>query len=261
MPDRLTKAMCLGALQGEMESYFRALQSEDPDASHYRQMEAIWTEMDNVAAEHPGSNANALKARLHEVIATRFEPVIFRHSPFYFEMGLRSAFNWGVGRGRSVGMWLKHRRTASHVDPTANRNLGYFREARICSGEVFDDDHHGCVATAVDELKTRLLQLGLHPIRRRLCLLADQRDFHVFSLTFSQVDCVDVNILGSDAVPAHRHPDGVVPVLERIPAAPGDRLPQARLREPNVIVSREPRQRRELLVEDLDLDGATRLRL
>ena len=164
MPDRFTKGMCLDALQDEMEPYFRTLQSEDPDAPHQQQMEAIWTEMDDYAAAHPGSNANALKARLHEVIATRFEPVIFRHSPFYFEMGLRSAFNWGVGRGRSVGMWLKHRRTASHVDPAASRNLAYFGEAHICSGAVFDEDHH-CLGY------TRLLEEGVNGIIERL----DQR--------------------------------------------------------------------------------------
>ena len=164
MSDRLSKETCLDSLRNEMEPYFRALQSEDPDAPHQQQMEAIWTEMDDYAAAHPGSNANALKARLHEVIATRFEPVIFRHSPFYFEMGLRSAFNWGVGRGRSVGMWLKHRRTASHVDPAASRNLAYFGEAHICSGAVFDEDHH-CLGY------TRLLEEGVNGIIERL----DQR--------------------------------------------------------------------------------------
>jgi formate C-acetyltransferase len=74
----------------ELEAYFRKLRWEDDDAPYQARIDAIWREMDAYAAAHPACSAVRLKARLHTVIAERFEPVLFPHSPFYFEMGLRA---------------------------------------------------------------------------------------------------------------------------------------------------------------------------
>ena len=154
----------MGPLQDEMESHFRTLRSEDPDAPYRRRVQVIWKEMDHFAEENPDCNANILKAHLHEVIAEQFEPVIFRRSPFYFEMGLRSAYNWGVGMSPCVGEWMRSRRATSHGDPEAEKNLDYFCELQICSSQVFDEDHH-CLGY------TRLLKEGVTGIMKRI----DQR--------------------------------------------------------------------------------------
>ena len=128
-------------LRGELEEYFGTLRWEESDAPYQARIDAIWREMDEYAAAHPKCSAPALKARLHTVIAERFEPVLFGHSPFYFEMGLRADCNWGVGRGRNVGAWLRERRQATRVDARARQGLHLFAELGIASPTVFDEDH------------------------------------------------------------------------------------------------------------------------
>jgi formate C-acetyltransferase len=148
-------------LRREMQDYFSALRYEDANAPFQARIDAIWREMDEYAGEHPTLSAPALKARLHTVIAERFEPVLFRHSPFYFEMGLRADCNWGVGRGRSVGAWLRERRQSTHVDPRALANLRRFADLRIASPTVFDEDHRSLGYT-------RLVREGVNGTRARI---------------------------------------------------------------------------------------------
>ncbi|MFW5798778.1 MAG: pyruvate formate lyase family protein, partial [Planctomycetota bacterium] len=65
--------------------------------------------MDRWVEANPGAPAAKRKAVLHETIAERFEPVLFPHSPFFYEMGLRPAQNWGNPNGGSVGSWETER--------------------------------------------------------------------------------------------------------------------------------------------------------
>lgn len=131
----------MDVLRGELAEHFGTLRWEDTDAPYQVRIDAVWRDMDAYAAAHPTSSAVALKARLHALIAERFEPVLFRHSPFYFEMGLRADCNWGVGRGRNVGAWLREQRQAVWVDARAQEGLRLFSELGIASPTVFDEDH------------------------------------------------------------------------------------------------------------------------
>jgi formate C-acetyltransferase len=148
-------------LEGELHAYFDTLHWEDPHAPYQSHIDAIWREMDRYAAEHPACPALLLKARLHETIAERFEPILFPHSPFYFEMGLRADCNWGVGRGRSAGAWLRERRQEAWVDPAARAGLRHMADLHLASPTVFDEDHRSLGTT-------RLLREGVHGLLARI---------------------------------------------------------------------------------------------
>ena len=155
----------LSALEEELRAYFRTLRADDPSAAYQWRIDAIWEELDRLAAESPGADAVLLKARLHEVIAERFEPVILPHSPFYYEMGLRTNCNWGVGRGRSVGGWLRERRQEALVGAAARANLRRFAEMGLASTTVFDEDHRSLGTTRV--LREGIIGLLARIARRR----------------------------------------------------------------------------------------------
>jgi hypothetical protein len=86
-------------LREELQAYYGQYHGGDPAAypAASRQVrQAILAAMDDYAATHPDCHPSLLKARLHEEMAARFEPALFPHSPFFFEMGLRFAENWGT---------------------------------------------------------------------------------------------------------------------------------------------------------------------
>ncbi len=146
--------------------------------------EAIWSEMDSYLAAHPAEGACLLKAALQEEIAERFEPKIFPHSPFFYEMGLQVSENWGIATPFSPNYWLWNKRLG------AQRDLRGFRQVRhmgfhpspigLANWEAesgFDYDHH-CLGY------TKLLKVGVSGIIAELdgrladdTLTEDQRDF------------------------------------------------------------------------------------
>ena len=85
------------ALRCELTAYYATLSHNDPTAPYRAEIATIWQEMDTYAAANPAEPAVLLKACLHELVAERCQPVIFPHSPFFWEIGLRAAPNWGVG--------------------------------------------------------------------------------------------------------------------------------------------------------------------
>jgi hypothetical protein len=76
-----------------MQAFYRTIRRErfETYTPMVETRAAIWEAMDRYAEYHPDCASWALKARLHQEIAARFDPVIFPHSPFFFEMGLRPA--------------------------------------------------------------------------------------------------------------------------------------------------------------------------
>ena len=121
----------------------------------------ILTAMDAWADAHPDCHPSLLKARLHEEMAARFEPVLFRHSPFFFEMGLRFAENWGtpVSAEATVGAWLTCWRSRLLADRPEWRYLGAFRHWGSTDGlgmwnvwGGFDADHHSLGYTTLFQI-------------------------------------------------------------------------------------------------------------
>ncbi|MHB9032524.1 MAG: pyruvate formate lyase family protein [Anaerolineae bacterium] len=128
-------------LRRELAEYYATLNAKDSAAPYRAEIDTIWAEMDAWAAAPPDEPAVLLKAKLHELVAERCQPVIFKHSPFFWEIGLRAAPNWGVGRGPSVGYWLRERRQSANVDPDAARGLNALAELKISPVSYFDEDH------------------------------------------------------------------------------------------------------------------------
>lgn len=166
------------ALRGELQAYYsqyrlanswRCDEWEKLPAENRQLRTDIIAAMDAYAAEHPDYHPSLLKARLLEEMAERFVPVIFPHSPFFFEMGLRYAESWGTPSYPlyTPGAWLNH----AHADlafnlpewahVTAGQNIGQPPGAphlwNIWSG--FDTDHH-CLGN------TRLLRDGVNGLLR-----------------------------------------------------------------------------------------------
>ena len=84
-------------LANEMQRYYETIRYKkiDKNMDFQNVKGTIFKEMDIFLERNPELPAVALKAELHQCIARNFNPVIFPNSPFYFEMGLRAAENWG----------------------------------------------------------------------------------------------------------------------------------------------------------------------
>jgi len=168
------------ALRDELRAFYRTASCDNGHTPFYvERNDAIRASMDRFAQDNPNCPAVLLKARLHEEIAAQCEPVIFPHSPFYYEIGLKAAENWGIpGRGPIVGSWLLDARQDALREPTrAKRRLQGLSQFGLWSSyAAFDADHHSLGTT-------RLLRVGINGIlahiNERLAgePAADQRDF------------------------------------------------------------------------------------
>jgi formate C-acetyltransferase len=100
--------------------------------------------MDTYDTTHPGLGVYQLKAMQYEVIADNFQPVIFKNSPFYYEMGTKPAQCDGNPWWKQPGGWLFRRN--NHLFRDVNpKEYDLFRERsaqRIFTGAYVDVDHH-----------------------------------------------------------------------------------------------------------------------
>lgn len=159
------------ALKQELAAYYAQYRLIDPETQAWSRRpsddaltvrRAILAEADAELAAHPVWHPSLLKARLHEIIAERFQPVVFRHNPFFFEMGLRFSENWGTPHEPvlHVGSWLHDRRAAILYD-TPEWRLIQAGSRGAATGlhlwniwSSFDADHH-CPGY------TKLLRVGV----------------------------------------------------------------------------------------------------
>ena len=175
------------ALRAELRKFYRAASWHGDNTPFYLdRLKEIRDEMDRFEQDHADCPPALLKARLHEEIAARCEPVIFPHSPFYYEIGLKASENWGIpGLGPIAGDWLLNKRRSSVLaDGPATECLKSFSQEGpngagidVWAGyAAFDADHH-CLGY------TEILRVGvnglLDKIDRRLAQEpdADQRAF------------------------------------------------------------------------------------
>lgn len=160
-------------LREELDSYYKHYRWDDRDGfpeENMRIRRRIIDAMDSYLKEHPDEHPSLIKTRLHEAMAENFEPVIFSHSPFFFEMGLRFAENWGVPASPeyTVGGWMYERRKpllAAFPETRYVRAFGGVEEQdKISVWNIhggFDNDHH-CLGY------TKLLKTGLKGIIKEL---------------------------------------------------------------------------------------------
>jgi pyruvate-formate lyase len=184
-PAGTARQAALQSLREELAAYYTPLCHGNiaGNAAFVSRRDAIWSAMDAFTAAHPAASASLLKARLHEEIAEQFEPVLFRHSPFFFEMGVRAAESWGTPSGWSAASWLFMRRDPQVQQTERMCWINHFRARNDRSPvklwniwNVFDYDHH-CLGY------THLLAVGVDGIlaeiarRRQQGGTADQLDF------------------------------------------------------------------------------------
>ena len=135
-------------LRNQMREYYLSMKDPERHPGFTRVRDAIVQEMDSYAERHPGASAVTLKSVLHETIAEKFEPVIFPQSPFFFEMGMRPAANWGIPQKGAPGSWLLDRRVEETIcSSPLYRNAMSFDRRKSTVGligwnHIFDYDHH-----------------------------------------------------------------------------------------------------------------------
>jgi formate C-acetyltransferase len=179
----------LGLLREEMDQHYRAYRRDvfETRASMLRVRDDIWAAMDAFIQAHPDSPAWTLKAQLHQEIAERFEPVLFPHTPFYFEMGLRPAENWGTPHGGLAAEWLLRRRrhiAFTHPDYDNVRYFGFQGSPLgVAQEHVFDDDHHSLGMT-------KLLAVGVQGL---LSEIAARRNHPATAAQISFLDAAEMS--------------------------------------------------------------------
>lgn len=138
----------IALLQEEFQEYSRKRRYRDWD---WKTPSPLWAEMDRRAQVLPGASAVELKAIQYEVIAERFVPHLFRHTPFFFEMGLKPAEARGVADYGLPASWLTHRNSGV----VWKRFSSEIEEYRACSrhgihlGGIWDAHHHSTNSTNI----------------------------------------------------------------------------------------------------------------
>ncbi|MBT3286914.1 MAG: hypothetical protein HN380_06165 [Victivallales bacterium] len=158
----------LAKLRDEMTRYYepRRMDRLAKNEEHMALRQRLFAELDDVAAAQPELPAVLLKARNLEILAESFQPAVFRHSPFFFEMGIRPAECWGTPRPPGLHTWMIERRRHLCHDLPQFANLRAFSasggEPRVWNiNDVFDFDHH-CPGY------TRILRDGFAGILREI---------------------------------------------------------------------------------------------
>ena len=84
-------------IRDEMKAYYLTMRDEKKNENYKRVSKKVSDELERFRGENPTASALVEKCRLHEAIAAHFEPVLFKGSPFFYEMGTRPSASWGFG--------------------------------------------------------------------------------------------------------------------------------------------------------------------
>jgi formate C-acetyltransferase len=154
----------MNILKQEMAEFYPKMNGWDENGNYawdnFKLSQKIQRRMDEYVEEHPDVPPVLLKTKLHETIAEMFEPVIFPHSPFFYEMGIKHSRSWGTPAECNGGSWMFY------------KYHDLFREESPESFEVFSKREPLKVETVynfvdVDHYSlgyTKLLQKGLKGI-------------------------------------------------------------------------------------------------
>ena len=158
--------MSTARLRSELKKYYAGLNCGciEQNADYIQRRDKIFSAMDDYVASNAAVHPYLLKAQLHEEIARHCEPVLFRYSPFFFELGIRPAESWGTPNPWSAASWMLLRRRHMVQDTEEMSWINHFRAWNDQSPvklwniwDVFDYDHH-CPGY------TKLLQVGIDGI-------------------------------------------------------------------------------------------------
>ncbi len=130
-------------LKNELKTYYRAHSYEKWKENPW--MNSLFRRLDRFADSHSEATAMELKAVQYEMIAEEFVPVLFRHSPFYSEMGVKAAEYDGIpGLGAGGWLFLRNRELFRKENPEALEQYyaGGYHGIQLSYGPYIDYDHH-----------------------------------------------------------------------------------------------------------------------
>lgn len=141
-------------LAQEFQIYYTDMNPKGQNISaNYQKFQDILKETCKQAEQfhqnHPNAPFAVLKSHHHNIIADLFEPVIFENSPFFHEMGLKHAYDWGA-LGSSPGaayrnqLW-KDNSLCSYLFRKFSDKFLYQRPDTLGIFSIdspFDHDHH-----------------------------------------------------------------------------------------------------------------------
>jgi pyruvate-formate lyase len=135
--------MKIKKLEDELKVYYSSHSHNTLKGGSYRN--SICDSMDKYASQHSELSAVQLKAAQYEIIAEEFQPVIFKNSPFYSEMGIKISESDGIP-ALSAGGWLFSRNAHLFRDVNPNEYDQYMTAGtngiHLTYGPYVDYDHH-----------------------------------------------------------------------------------------------------------------------
>ena len=84
-------------IKEEMKQYYDTMRDLSKNEAYSALCQRIDADMEEFSGENPSVSPLRLKSRFYTALATHFEPIIFKNSPFFYEMGVRNASDWGIG--------------------------------------------------------------------------------------------------------------------------------------------------------------------
>ncbi len=164
-----------------MTEYYRTLPGKYSNKEREsKYMDGIDAAMLRFLDDNPGISPYLIKAKLHETIADQFDPAIFKHSPFYFEMGMKPAKSWGSpGSVDVAGAWMQRHFFYKYLQDkkfTDEIELRFGNNLDTSGYSGIDMDHCYCNYT-------RLVEKGLDAIfaeaetELEKCVPGEEKDF------------------------------------------------------------------------------------
>lgn len=131
----------INMLKQELQSYYFANTTKIWDQK--KTIEPFYQKMDELAAEHPDWSAMEFKTAQTELLADWFTPVLFPHSPFPSEMGLKPAENYGNNSAGRNWMMMRYEHLFADVDPQLRHEVGCACGAALHECVSYPDlEHH-----------------------------------------------------------------------------------------------------------------------
>ena len=120
------------AFESELDAYYATCPNDVSD---------IQQNLERIADVHPEWSSWQLKEHVYETVSTRCPVVVFRHFPFYYELGVgKPRTNLGEG---GVGNFLKSRPVGQRLLAAGREWWGPCGSAALSVGWlVLDDNHH-----------------------------------------------------------------------------------------------------------------------
>ena len=102
----------------ELKKYYDTMRDPLKNERYNRVAAKVAADMERFMSENPKATPLQQKSQLHASVAEHFEPIVFKGSPFFYEMGVRPAASWGFG---GIGApYYRRRESAVYADASVS---------------------------------------------------------------------------------------------------------------------------------------------